>query len=1282
MIAILEKTEHNIDFHQIVDFLEASHIKYALTISPTVYVLHIRQFWSTARIKTTNEETKILATADGKPRTISKSSLRRHLKLNDEEGISSLPDTELFKNLSLMIAQSKALSPAADKPTSLIRNDSQGEAFPIVSSLDARQDRENINKTSALPYESSPRVTSLDADEGTQDFEISGLKERVKLLEDKDRGSAEPSREGAPIKRGSIEIGEEVGVERSTELGSNDNEEMVNVLSSIEAANILTSGVATVSVSPIAAATTIGVLTIGVPTVSGLFPTVIAIFTTASVLARDSKIASLHTKEELKMMIEGMDRSNEMIAKHLTINLSMAKLALCDYHNMVAISEKTEYNTNFHQIVDFLEASHIRIEKTEEGTKILATVDGTKSMLQPYSSEVEFINHMLILKLSKSNKESSTGEIVSPMIVYVKQECNKFEHVGQEHKLIWKVKSRLWFCWISFDYCVPLGFGSIAGGLYNVNHVTRLPIECGISRVLGTMVGVDINTLTMEQYLALSRENQAPSVVKLEIRGNVNFEIKSQFMRELREDTLFGNKNKDAHDHVDRVLNIESFNKQTTLLEKQMDESISWDQKYPFIQNTIEANFCHEIQRINAGLEQFHVCLNDEMVADLRYFNSLEPEVDSLRSQLETQKTQFLNEIDRLSKEYYYANHMNAILGVYTELDKVTNLQCDYLELEKGIVISELKKLIEKLKGKSVDTKFEKSSVIRQPNAFKSQRPSILGKPTIFLDSLERKDFLKSKLVSKNNMSNDFSKPVTAHILPPNKKSILKNTNVLAPRMYKLHTKPTQTRTSQLPNDSRKTNKRVSFSTGAIPIGAIPITSVSRPQLKSNPMEDRVMLNNSQGKKHEVEDHRRNVNNGVNSRTKMPIVVPVSTRELKRTVTQSVAKPLRKTVDLESNQKPRNTLRKLYECVRLNHNLFSVGQFCDADLEVAFRKSTCYIRDLKGNDLLTVARTPEQNDVVERWKRTLVEAVRTMLSAAKVPLFFWAEAIATTCFTQNRSLGPTLRMTPTQALMAIQTIVDHSQKWHDGTSSRNISSISNTYGLDVVGRTTEVLQFKLLPKEQNPRNFTLPCTIGDFNFHVIANLGASVNFMPMGIFEFLKLTHFRKTNMLIEMVDMTKKPPLEMVENILVGIDKFLFPFDFVIINKTPNETSILGNDRIIVDIEKKDHNFMISMAKILMMNSIGLSFPNFLLVRYGGCQLNDLIWGQSYAKWYRENSHDNESMPRDYTFKEWMIVKVGHTNVNGSVKKDLLKSWVIDCFEDALDPDKDPMKRSFDDYK
>nr|GEX09585.1 hypothetical protein [Tanacetum cinerariifolium] len=182
-----------------------------------------------------------------------------------------------------------------------------------------------------------------------------------------------------------------------------------------------------------------------------------------------------------------------------------------------------------------------------------------------------------------------------------------------------------------------------------------------------------------------------------------------------------------------------------------------------------------------------------EKSSEQRYFSERSRlKVDSLKSQLDTQKTQFLNEIDQLSMEYFYADHMNAILGVYTELDEVTNLQCDYLEMlekcecleqdllkykmmsksfealqkhainldlkaqlqNKGITISELKKLIEKLKEKFVDTKFEKSLVIRQPNAFKSQRPSILGKPTIFSDSLERKDFSKSNLNAKSSNVN------------------------------------------------------------------------------------------------------------------------------------------------------------------------------------------------------------------------------------------------------------------------------------------------------------------------------------------------------------------------------------------------------------------------------------------------------------------------------------------------------------------------------------------------
>ncbi|GJW25185.1 integrase, catalytic region, zinc finger, CCHC-type containing protein [Tanacetum coccineum] len=350
--------------------------------------------------------------------------------------------------------------------------------------------------------------------------------------------------------------------------------------------------------------------------------------------------------------------------------------------------------------------------------------------------------------------------------------------------------------------------------------------------------------------------------------------------------------------------------------------------------------------------------------------------------------------------------------------DKFFEIQVLKAQLQdKNISISELKKLIAKLKGKSVETKFEKSSVIRQQNAFKCQKQSILVIPTI---------------------------------------------------------------------------------------------SVSRPQLKRNPLEDRVLHNNSQGKKQEVEDRHRifKFTNNKTSVTACNDNLNVKTTNVKFVclieiilfiVDSRCSKHMMGNLKLLSNfvekllgtVKFRNaqiapilgygdlvqgnvTIKRVYYVEGLNHNLFSFGQFCDADLKVAFWKSTCYIHDLKGNDLLTgscgtylysinlqdtstpnpiclmakassskawlwhrhlsrlnfdtinlfskydikkgmeflnktlhayfakegiehqtsTARPPKQNGVVKRQNHTLVEAARTMLSAAKVPLFFWAEAIA------------------------------------------------------------------------------------------------------------------------------------------------------------------------------------------------------------------------------------------------------------------------------------------------
>ncbi|GJX07248.1 retrovirus-related pol polyprotein from transposon TNT 1-94 [Tanacetum coccineum] len=581
---------------------------------------------------------------------------------------------------------------------------------------------------------------------------------------------------------------------------------------------------------------------------------------------------------------------------------------------------------------------------------------------------------------------------------------------------------------------------------------------------------------------------------------------------------------------------------------------------------------------------------------------------------------------------------------------------------DKNIAISELKKLIDKCKRKSVETQFDRPSVVRQPNAQRIPKPSVLGKPTPFLNSPAIRSFPQKESVNKTNVSDGSSKPVNAQILLQTTCKAVRNTNVLKPGMYRIDTRTPQPRAPQLPSTSRNTNPRVSTSTGVIHS-----TSVSRPQLKSTQVKDKVVQNNSQVKlkKTEVEDHHRissiskktksitacndslnsrtsNVNvvcadcgkcvfnsnhdacvskylNDVNARTKKPNVVPISARKPKNKANKSVATPHKKTIvqlilfivdfgctkHMTGNLKllcnfiekflgtvhfkndqfalilgygdliqGNVTIKRVYYVEGLNHNLFSVGQFCDADLEVAFWKSTCYVRDLQGNDLLTdnrgsdlytislqettsatplclmakasptqawlwhrrlfhlnfdyinllskkdivtslpklkyvkdqlcsscemskakrssfkskdvpsskgrlnllhmdlcgpmrvasingkkyildetpevlkdfltmiqrnlqaqvitvrtnrgtkflnktlhayfkeegiehqtsTPRTPEQNGVVKRRNRTLVEAARTMLSASKLPLFFWAEAIATACNTQNRSI--------------------------------------------------------------------------------------------------------------------------------------------------------------------------------------------------------------------------------------------------------------------------------------
>ncbi|GJS69019.1 hypothetical protein Tco_0701860 [Tanacetum coccineum] len=90
-------------FQQVIDFLNRSHICYALTKKPDVYISFIKQFWRYAEATTDdNGEVQITTTIDGHLNTITEVSLRRHPKLDDHDGITSIPNSEIFEQLALM----------------------------------------------------------------------------------------------------------------------------------------------------------------------------------------------------------------------------------------------------------------------------------------------------------------------------------------------------------------------------------------------------------------------------------------------------------------------------------------------------------------------------------------------------------------------------------------------------------------------------------------------------------------------------------------------------------------------------------------------------------------------------------------------------------------------------------------------------------------------------------------------------------------------------------------------------------------------------------------------------------------------------------------------------------------------------------------------------------------------------------------------------------------------------------------------------------------------------
>ncbi|GJU69035.1 hypothetical protein Tco_1255294 [Tanacetum coccineum] len=206
MVAYLQKPEGSEAFHQIIDFLNASHIKYALIENLKIYISLIHQFWGIATARTTNDgEVEIIASIDGQVKTITEVSLRRHLKLEESDGITSLPNIEIFEDITRQdaeIPQSRfpTRTQVADEAAFISVDVDVGGAATIEIGLEVGQGSDTIHKTPSRPHDSPLlRVHTLGSDEGKNDLQqtkkvyssaLTKLILRVKKLEKKSKKQA------------------------------------------------------------------------------------------------------------------------------------------------------------------------------------------------------------------------------------------------------------------------------------------------------------------------------------------------------------------------------------------------------------------------------------------------------------------------------------------------------------------------------------------------------------------------------------------------------------------------------------------------------------------------------------------------------------------------------------------------------------------------------------------------------------------------------------------------------------------------------------------------------------------------------------------------------------------------------------------------------------------------------------------------------------------------------------------------------------------------------------
>ena len=131
--------------------------------------------------------------------------------------------------------------------------------------------------------------------------------------------------------------------------------------------------------------------------------------------------------------------------------------------------------------------------------------------------------------------------------------------------------------------------------------------------------------------------------------------------------------------------------------------------------------------------------------------------------------------------------------------------------------------------------------------------------------------------------------------------------------------------------------------------------------------------------------------------------------------------------------------------------------------------------------------------------------------------------------------------------------------------------------VNLIEECSAILQRKFPQTLKDPCSFTIPCKIGNSIFErAICDLGANINLMPLSIFRRLGLGEARSTMVTLQLADRSLKHHREVIEDVLVKVDKFIFPADFIVLDMEEDKEipiilgrPFLATGRIMIDVQK-----------------------------------------------------------------------------------------------------------------